>query len=503
MFKKSPFLPERGAKHSRSTGATPQRLLKPVLVLLVVTLIIASFGPATARSGKSSMEGKSVQMSILGLAGWLPSQLGVAMANDIFVKYAKDKYGYDVSFTFAEAPFSDLFQKEATSLATKSQEYNILISDSQWIGALAQPGWIVKLNDIIKENPELDVKWYADSVRKTYQIYPDGSDQVWGFPEESDTIALFIRKDMLDNPDEQAAYKAKYGKDMPTKYEDFENMTMPEFEKLADFFTRPDKGLYGTAMQYGKIYDYLSCQLYPFMLSTGGQFWDSKTRQIYGVLNTDSNAKAMDEMKRWLKYQPPGALNYGIPEVIDPFVQGKVFSAFEWAALGQTMIPDALKGKVLVVPPPAHIGADGKPNRIYTIGGQPWVINAFNDADHMQVSIDFFKWWYLPETQLEFAKRGGNPSDAATLNSPGFDEIQPWFRAHKFMLNYSTDFWHDPRYSEMLAVQQDAWTGFMGGQVSSAEKALEYTACQQQKILYDEGNVQDAPPDSCADVTLQ
>lgn len=489
MFKKRPFFRRQSLKVA-------------VLILMLVSVGNSVLRATANTSRKSALDGKSINMSVLGLAGWLPSRLGVDMATDIFARYAKDKYGYDVKFTFAEAPFSDLFQKEATSLAAKSSEFNILISDSQWIGALAEPGWIVQLNDIIKANPELDVKWYADSVRNTYQVYPDGSDKLWGFPEESDTIALFIRKDMLADPKEQAAFKAKYNKELPQKYEDFENMTMPDFEKLAEFFTRPDKGLYGTAMQYGKIYDYLSCQLYPFMWSTGGNFWDKKSHEVYGVLNTPENAKAMEEMKRWLKYQPPGAINYGIPEVVDPFVQGKVFSAFEWAALGATMIPDSLKGKVLVVPPPAHIGKDGKPNRIYTIGGQPWVINKFNDADHMQVAIDFFKWWYLPATQLEFAKRGGNPSDATTLNSPGFDDLQPWYRAHKFMLNHSQDFWHDPRYSEMLAIQQEAWTGFMAGQVSSASKALDYTACQQQKILFEEGNTKNPPPDSCSDLSL-
>ncbi len=500
MYKSLTVLPLRDIKFMRTIGSTHLPLVKMAALFFMLAIIAANALPAAARG--SSLQGQSIKMSVLGLAGWLPSKLGVDMATDIFAKYAKDKYGYDVTFSFAEAPFSDLFQKEATSLAAKSQEFNILISDSQWLGALGQPGWIVQLNDIIKSNPELNIKWYSDSVRNSYQIYPDGSDQVWGFPEESDTIALFVRKDMLADPAEQAAFKAKYGKDLPQTWDDFEKLTMPEFEKVAEFFTRPDKNLYGTAMQYGKTYDYLSCQLYPFMLSTGGNFWDQTTGQVYGILNTPGNAKAMDEMKRWLKYQPPGALNYGIPEVVDPFVQDKVFSAFEWAALGQTMIPPALKDKVLVVPPPAHVGADGKPTRIYTIGGQPWVINKFNDADHMKVAIDFFKWWYLPETQLEFAKRGGNPSDAATLNSAGFDDIQPWYRTHKYMLNHSIDFWHDPKYSEMLALQQEAWTGFMGGQVATAAKALEYTACQQQKILFDEGRTKTAPPDSCSDVSL-
>ena len=42
------------------------------------------------------------------------------------------------------------------------------------------------------------------------------------------------------------------------------------------------------------------------------------------------------------------------------------------------------------------------------------MINAFNDPEHMQVAVDFMKWWYLPETQREYLMRGGLPCDKAT-----------------------------------------------------------------------------------------
>ena len=123
--------------------------------------------------------------------------------------------------------------------------------------------------------------------------------------------------------------------------------------------------------------------------------------------------------KRFLKYQPPGAINYGIAENIDAFTQDKVATAFQWAAVGladdQRQEPD----KVMVVPPPGFRQKDGAVKRLYCIGGQPWVINAFNDKAHMTVAIDFLKWWYLPETQLEFAKRGGNPAVKAVLETTG------------------------------------------------------------------------------------
>ena len=62
---------------------------------------------------------------------------------------------------------------------------------------------------------------------------------------------------------------------------------MTEFEKVAEFFTRPDKQLWGTAMQYSRVYDFCTCYLYPFMWSQGGEVWDPKTGQVEGILNRD------------------------------------------------------------------------------------------------------------------------------------------------------------------------------------------------------------------------
>jgi multiple sugar transport system substrate-binding protein len=166
------------------------------------------------------------------------------------------------------------------------------------------------------------------------------------------------------------------------------------------------------------------------------------------------------------------------------------------------MVPDALKGKVMVVPPPGFKDANGKLNRNYIIGGQPWVINAFNDDAHMHVALDFMRWWYLPETASDYLKRGGLPCDKATLTSAGFDDVYPWNRTYKYMLQRSTDFWHDPRYAEMLATQQEGWNGYMTGELKDPAHVLKYIACKQQGILYDEGTANDAPSGSCSGIRL-
>jgi multiple sugar transport system substrate-binding protein len=322
-------------------------------------------------------------------------------------------------------------------------------------------------------------------------------------PQEVDTTVLYVRKDLLSDPVEQKAFEQKYNAKLPQTFEDFEKLTMSEFEKVAAHFTRPEKQLWGTAMQYSRVYDFNTCFLYPFMWSQGGEIWDAKSAQVEGILNSDINARALEQMKHWLKYQPPGATNFGIAEEIDVFTQGKVFSAFQWAAVGPAMISENLRGKVMVVPPPKH-GEGDKAARVYTMGGQSWVINAFNDAEKMRVAVDFMNWWYKPETALEYAKRGGNPCDKATVSKADFDTINPWNAAYKYMLapGRSRDFWHNPKYAEMLALQQEGFTSFMTGQSTNAKGVLDYIACGQQQILFEAGFAAQAPSGTCATVHL-
>ncbi len=457
--------------------------------------------PFVARAQNGPLAGKQIHLAILGIAGWTPSRLGVDLAPD-FAKHAKSKFGYDVTFSYSEAPFAQLFQKAATSLATRSQDYNIIISDSQWLGALAQPKWILPLNKVIRQRPSLDVTWYSPVVRAAYQVYPDGTDHLWGFPQEGDVMGLYVREDLLKAPGEADAFRKRYNRPLPQTWEDFEALSYADFLKLIEFFDRPDKGYNGFGSQFSREYDYISDPAMSLMKSEGGDIWNPTTGQVQGIYDTASNAHALQQYKDLLKFEPSGAVNYGIPGLIDAFTQGKVFSALQWCALGPAMIPDAMKGKVAVMPPPGFPDAGGKLVRNYIIGGQPWVLNAFNSPERQHAALDFMEWWYTPETSLAFAQHGGNPCDKTTLTRSDFDGIHPWYRTYKYMLNHSSDFWHDPQYAALLSTQQEAFTAFATNQVQDPMTALRYTACRQQKILYDAGTAQKAPTAACNGVRL-
>ena len=257
------------------------------------------------------MKGKKISMSFAVIAGWPPSQAPIELFPD-FAKFAKEKYGYDVEAKKTEAGFDALFQKIAPTLASKSQEYNIMVSDSQWLGALSEPGWIVKADDVFAKVPELDIEPYSSLVRNTYQIYPDGSNTRWGFPQMPDTQGLFVRKDMLDDAKNKEEYKAKTGKDFPAAdYDSLAKLTIQDWEPIWDFFAAKMSGG-GTAIMQSKTYDFFSCAFHTYIYATGGDIWDPKTGSAAGV----QPAQQKDPQRghagtlrtgRFLRQQMPGA----------------------------------------------------------------------------------------------------------------------------------------------------------------------------------------------------
>ncbi len=440
------------------------------------------------------LAGQNLKLRILGLSEWAPSELAGEMAEG-FAEYAERTHGYSVQVSFRGAPFWELFDSAAAFLSAGSQEYHLLISDSQWLGAFADAGWITNINQLIDRFEELNFEWWDPIVKDAYMEYPEGSGRYWGMPLETDVIGLYVRKDLFLDEGERARFRERYDRDLPQTFADFERLTMKEFEDIAAFFTRPEDNLYGTTLQYSLNYDFASMFLYPFLWSSGGRIWDPAKKQIYGILNSDINAAAMTRQRDWMRYQPPDVIHYGIAENIDAFVSGRVATAFQWCAVGSAM---GNSDDFLVMPPPAFVGADEQIRRIYPIGGQPWVINAHNDSTQMRLIVDFLLWWYTLDNQRKFAERGGNPAIKSLFNEPGFNDIQPWFATLKYMLRreHGRDFWHHPKYAEMLAVQQRAFVDFARGRIDDASLALDFAASQQQLILYQYDTSAQPPPEN-------
>jgi multiple sugar transport system substrate-binding protein len=118
-----------------------------------------------------------------------------------------------------------IWWRRATTLA-------VSLSDRQWTTASKKSGAASKFEE-----------WLFPA-----QLGVKGKDGHHYFlPFHANVQIGYYRKNLFEDPQEQAAFKAKYG------YELAAPKTMQEVEDIATFFTRPAQSLYGLTSNWGSV----------------------------------------------------------------------------------------------------------------------------------------------------------------------------------------------------------------------------------------------------------
>ncbi len=472
-----------------------------------LTLIIA---PGLAACGSSSTatpaSSAPVSITLLGFSGWAPSSIAANMAEKEFPAYAKKRWGINVQVKYATSPFADLYSKPAASLAAHSPEYTLIWGKGMWYGSFTGPGWIAPLNKVIQSSSELrkaEANFISPFIQKSYQSYPYGSTHFVGMPSEGDALILYVRKDMLDNPHNQAIFKKEYGFALPTRFSQWANLTWAKYVDILKFFNDPAKGFYGLASEYSDTYDFMFNQAMTMVRDYGGRIWNRRTRQVYGVLNSPQSNAGLKAYVDLLKYQPPGADTWGISHDIQAFTGGHVFSTWQWSAVGPAIFSPAMRGKVMAVPLPGEY-VNGHFMQYSAVGGQAWNVNNFLGPRQKTAAFDFIKWWYLPSTQLQYAMHGGNSVLKSVVDNPAVQAHDPWYRAYQYTMTdkHLVDEYHNADYATLMSEIQKAWTAYATGEIHNASLANTYAACRQQATLYNTGLSKTPPPTGCANVHL-
>src|SRR5262245_35089673 len=144
-------------------------------------------------------------------------------------------------------PWPNFQTKAFTEFNAKGDAYDMVVGDSQWLGAGATGGHYVDLTDWVKKNGVLDSM--APATMVAYSEYPKGGGKYWSVPVEGDATGWAYRKDYFEDPKEMEAFKAKYGYDLAVP------KTWAEMRDVAEFFHRPDQGRYGIAIYTWNPYD--------------------------------------------------------------------------------------------------------------------------------------------------------------------------------------------------------------------------------------------------------
>lgn len=433
---------------------------------------------------------------------WLPTRF----MQEEFDKTYKAKSGNNVKLVIDFIPWGSFYQRVAASLSSGEKKYQMIVTDSQWMGDFVEGGHYLKLNKYIDSDPEL--KAIIDDMhpvlKATSSSYPYKSENYYGFPQFPDNLVTAFRKDLFCNATERANFKKQFNQVLPCYYNEWEDVDWQRFENIGKFFQRKkgdklgdgvaDDDFYGIAYQAGKPYDFSSMEINSFIWENGGDIWDeTSTKPALGVVNSDKAVAALDHYLSLLKYMPPVAKTgqMDIFVVQDLYMQGKVAAMIDWVGvMGPVINPKLSKvaNTTGFAEPAGTRKEDGSISRWVNIGGQPFVLTTWNSDEVIKEGLDIVKWWLSKPVQVNFVKSGGQSGMLSVMDDPAYATWAPYNRAYLDNYRWQKDVWHIPEFFPLLTQQQEQFDKAITGQIN-AKQALDSVAAFQDKLLREAGRI--------------
>ncbi len=441
----------------------------------------------------------------MAVPDWPPTRI----MKDLTDKNYKAPSGNNVVLEPDFIPWPNYYERLAASLTSGEKKYQMAVSDSQWLGAFIEGGYYMKLNKFIDADPELQAvfKDLHPNLVDAYSTYPHKTPNYYGFPQMPDVLVVYYREDAFCHADEQKAYQAKYGQKLPCTPEEMNAADWGAVGNFGEFFRRAkgdslagqalDDDFYGIAYQAGKGYDFSSMQVNGFVWQHGGGIWDETKEpagKALGVVNSAASLKGFEHYLDLLQHMPPAVKtgNMDIFKVDELFREGKVAWIIQWIGFGESAITPAtskVADKVNSARMPGLKQADGSLSHWSNIGGQPFVLTTWNSDTVVNEAIDFVKWWLSKDTQIAFAKAGGQSGLRSVHNAPEYNTFRPWNHAFGPSLDWQRDVWHIPEFFELLVQQQQEFDKAITGQ-QSAKDTLDNIANFQEELLIEAGRIQ-------------
>ena len=366
-------------------------------------------------------------------------------------------------------PWGDFQTKTFAELNAKGSAYDMVVGDSQWLGAASTAGHYVDLSDFIKEHG-VDQTF----VPATLEYYAQYDGKYWSIPAEGDANGWAYRKDWFEDPAEMAAFKEKYGYDLGVP------QTFEQLIDIAEFFTRPDENRYGVALYTQTAYDAMAMGLEQTIFTYGGDLGNYATGEVEGILNSDSNVEALKAYRKLYEFTPPNWSQSFFVENNQAFTEGLValnmnYFAFFPALANPATNPHADVTGYFANPP----GPNGDQHA--ALGGQG--ISVISYSQNQEEAFKFLEWFVQEDVQKRWADLGGYTCHAGVLNSDEFLNATPYNQAFADSMKIVKDFWAVPVFADMLFQMNDALHPYITTGEGDPKELLDNLAAQWEATL--------------------
>ncbi|MFN8520415.1 MAG: extracellular solute-binding protein [Chloroflexota bacterium] len=386
-----------------------------------------------------------------------------------------------ITVNIEQAPYDSVVQKVTLDASTNQGQYDVVSLPYEFLGAFATNGWITPIDDRLADSasfqPGFDPAGIIPALQTASAVW-DGA--TYGAPSNSAVMMMFYRKDLFEDPTEQANFKAAYGYDLavPT--------TWAQYRDTAEFFTRKAgdtaagqplaNDLAGVAMT-GKRHVATVLEWMDYGWTFGGGILDDAGNL---VIDSQPSIDSLQYMVDLTPFAQPGYTSATWDETTAALQQGLAAQSITWgdtAGAMEAADQSAVAGKMGYASIPVLDEGD---TNIAHLGSWTYVLptaGAQQDA-----AWEFVQWALSTDVQTELAKRGGLPALTSVFQDPELVASLPYWTQELTSLSEAKSRPRIPEWGAMSDILQQHISDAISGQATPAD-ALGAAKTELEAIL--------------------
>ncbi|MBX6426589.1 MAG: extracellular solute-binding protein [Variibacter sp.] len=248
------------------------------------------------------------------------------------------------------------------------------------------------------------------------QQYYDG--KLYTFINDGDHLIFVLRRDLIENPQAKAEYRAKFGKDPDCPD------TLAEWEQMAAFFhTKEGETRWGIKFAkplYGALgYRSINFSYRHFPAYMDGLLFD---KDMKPRINTPQGIKAIKDFASIVTYMPKDVQGWGTPQIYPFWGSGQAFSAMSFPSLygfGESNPASVVKGQQKACLMPGRMAGGKLVRRSPQAAGTGYMVSAY--SKNPELAYLFTQWLTSPSVGAD-----------AVAHPKGFwDPFRESHRTHK------------------------------------------------------------------------
>jgi multiple sugar transport system substrate-binding protein len=355
-----------------------------------------------------------------------------------------------------------------------SSPYDLVVMRHRWLGSLVFKQEVQPIGPFFNDPAVHDA-----GFDPRQQLFPNWwrelswyGDKVYGYPYTGLTAFLCYRKDLLEDPESQRKFKARYHR----------ALTVPgnwkEYVQVAQFFNQPNEHFYGTYIS-GKQGLALWYEWLNFVYSFGGDILDTQHGWENSdiVVNSPQNVAATQQYLQLKAFSPPDTLTYGWDQAQAALEQQHAFMGLLWSDQAY-LLEDATTSKVA-----GKIGysliPSNRSQKASQLEGLTYLIP--KGAPHPKEAYRFLEWAMSNQVQVAQTLHGSTSIRESVYSDPQVKQM-PYTAAFGASVPIAKEKPTIPQASDMTDAAVRRLSEIVTGK-ETAQAGLDMLALDLQQIL--------------------